>query len=101
LTALHLAATQTYDAIVLDIGLPAVSGLEICRRPRRDAGSSTPIIMLTARDQLEDKLSGFDAGADDYVLCSHLYNLRRLIDRRFDHELLETISGVGVRIRAP
>ena len=68
LTALHLAATQRYDAIVLDIGLPGVNGLEICRTLRRDARSSTPIIMLTARDQLDDKLSGFDAGADDYVV---------------------------------
>jgi DNA-binding response OmpR family regulator len=192
LTALHLAATHQYDAIVLDIGLPGVNGLEICRSLRRDARSSIPIIMLTARDQLDDKLSGFDAGADDYLvkpfampelearihaivrrrsgaaatanryvigdltldvaaadvtragrrirlspkqfdilrllmrespnvvtrealeralwgddvpdsdaLRSHLYNLRRLIDKGFDHELIETVPGMGLRIRTP
>ncbi len=68
LTALHLSVTQPFDAIVLDIGLPGVNGLEICRRLRQDAHSNVPIIMLTARDQLDDKLSGFDAGADDYLV---------------------------------
>ncbi len=68
LTALHLAVTNTYDAIVLDIGLPGVNGLEVCRKLRQEAHSATPIIMLTARDQLEDKLAGFDAGADDYLV---------------------------------
>ncbi len=191
LTALHLAATNRYDAILLDIGLPGINGLEICRTLRRDAHSSTPIIMLTARDQLDDKLSGFDAGADDYLvkpfamaelearlgatirrsqsnayatayvigdltldiatadvrragrrlrlspkqfeilkilmrespnvvgrevleralwgddvpesdaLRSHLYNLRRLVDKDFDQELIETVPGLGFCIRAP
>src|SRR3954469_973394 len=54
LSALHLAATQAYDAIVLDIGLPGVNGIDICRSVRRDARSNIPIIMLTARDQLDD-----------------------------------------------
>lgn len=69
LCALHLAATQRYDAIILDITLPGgIDGLEICRRLRRDARLSTPILMLTARDQLQDKLEGFQCGADDYLV---------------------------------
>ena len=68
LTAMHLAVTEEYDAIVLDIGLPGIDGLEVCRRLRKDARKQTPVIMLTARDQLDDKLSGFDVGADDYLV---------------------------------
>ncbi len=68
LTALHLGTVNTYDAIILDIMLPGLDGFEICRRLRADAGISTPILMLTARDQLDDKLRGFSEGADDYLL---------------------------------
>jgi len=191
LTALHLAVTNTYDAIVLDIGLPGVNGLEVCRKLRQEAHSATPIIMLTARDHLDDKLAGFDVGADDYLvkpfampelearllaiirrqrngafqdhyeigdlildassftvtragrsirlsgkqfdllhllmrespnlvtrdsveralwgdavpdsdaLRSHFYNLRKLVDKDFDYELIETIPGKGFRLVAP
>jgi len=176
---------------VLDIGLPGADGITVCQRLRRDARLATPIIMLTARDQLQDKLSGFDVGADDYLvkpfdmpelearlnallrrrggravteqyelgdlhvdvpaatvtragmairlsktqfeiltlllrespnvvsrqalerhvwgdeppdsdaLRSHLYNLRKAIDRPYAQELIETVPGVGLRIRAP
>ncbi len=65
--ALHLSATGRFDAIVLDVGLPGISGLEVCRRIRRDAGYDTPILLLTARDTERDKLDGFAAGADDYL----------------------------------
>jgi DNA-binding response OmpR family regulator len=68
LCGLHLATTQRYDAIILDINLPGIDGLDICSRLRQDAHLSTPIIMLTARDQLEDKLTGFRRGADDYLV---------------------------------
>jgi DNA-binding response OmpR family regulator len=191
LGAMHLAVTNSYDAIVLDIGLPGADGITVCRRLRHDARLATPIIMLTARDQLQDKLSGFDVGADDYLvkpfdmqeltarlnallrrregravteqyeladlhvdvsaatvtragtpirlsktqfeiltlllrespnvvsrqalerhvwgdeppdsdaLRSHVYNLRKAIDRPYDQELIETVPGVGLRIRAP
>ncbi len=191
LTAMHLAVTQTFDAIVLDVRLPGLGGMEVCRRLRNDARLATPIIMLTARDRLDDKLEGFDAGADDYLvkpfdlpelearlrslirrgqgdtygreyvvadlvidvdtsevyragqrvrlspkqfeillllmrespnvvsreaierqvwgdslpdsdtLRSHLYALRKAIDRGFATELIETVPGRGVRIRAP
>jgi len=185
--ALHLATTEPFDAIVLDVMLPGLDGLEVCRRLRRDAQLTTPILMLTARDQLDDKLKGFDVGADDYLvkpfdlpelvarieallrrgkglssvyaagdlhmnletmevhragvdiklsrtlfeilrillreapkvvpremierelwgddlpdsdtLRSHLYNLRRAVDRPFSEPLIETLAGRGYRIR--
>ena len=191
LSGLHLATTQRYEVIILDVMLPGIDGLEICRRLRQDLHLSTPILMLTARDQLQDKLSGFQQGADDYLvkpfdmpelearmvalirrergeldeavysihdlslntrtmqvvrkdhvihlsptclrilrilmrespslvtreqlehelwgeltpdsdtLRSHLYKLRKAIDKPFDQPLLETQQGVGFRIVAP
>ena len=56
LTAMHLGVTNIYEAIVLDVMLPCVDGLTVCQRLRDDANVTTPIIMLTARDQLSDKL---------------------------------------------
>ncbi len=56
-----------FDAIVLDLGLPRMDGLELCRR-LREAGRGVPVLMLTARDTLEDKLRGFAEGADDYLV---------------------------------
>lgn len=187
LLAMHLAVTQHFDAIILDVMLPGLDGLSVCKRLRKDAQLTTPIIMLTARDQLDDKLSGFDVGADDYLvkpfdlpelvarvealirrgkgissgysagelsmnldtmevrrgdtdiklsrtlfdilkillreapkvvpretierelwgddlpdsdtLRSHLYNLRRAVDKPFDHPMIETLAGRGYRIR--
>lgn len=66
-TGLHLAITQRYDAIVLDWMLPRMDGPEVLRRLRNDAGSDVPVLMLTARDDLPDKIAGFRAGADDYL----------------------------------
>ena len=65
---LHLALTQDYDAIVLDIMLPSMDGLTFCRKLRQQGTKKTPILMLTARDTLADKLEGFEAGADDYLV---------------------------------
>jgi len=65
---LHLALTQDYDVIVLDILLPGMDGLTFCRKLREEGGKQTPVLMLTARDTLSDKLEGFDAGADDYLV---------------------------------
>ena len=187
LLAMHLAVTERFDAIVLDIMLPGLNGIEVCQRLRKEAQLTTPIIMLTARDQLDDKLKGFDVGADDYLvkpfdlpelvaridalirrdrgvaktyqvgelsmnldtmevhrgdseiklsrtlfdilkillrespnvvprstlerelwgddlpdsdtLRSHLYNLRRAVDRPFPKPLIETLAGRGYRVR--
>jgi DNA-binding response OmpR family regulator len=64
--ALEAAALNVYDAMILDLRLPDIDGIEVCRRLRA-AGSSVPILMLTARDSVEDKIDGLDAGADDYL----------------------------------
>ena len=64
--ALWMARSTDYDAIVLDLMLPGVDGLEVCRRLRAD-GVWSPVLMLTARDALEDRIGGLDAGADDYL----------------------------------
>ncbi|MEJ2534423.1 MAG: response regulator transcription factor [Gammaproteobacteria bacterium] len=68
LTGLHLAVTGTFDAVILDLMLPGMDGLDLCRKLREDAGKDTPILMLTARDTLDDKVAGLDAGADDYLV---------------------------------
>jgi DNA-binding response OmpR family regulator len=64
----RIASTSSFDGIVLDLGLPGIDGLEVCRRIRAGQKGSVPILILTARDLLEDKLAGFAAGADDYLL---------------------------------
>jgi DNA-binding response OmpR family regulator len=64
-TGLHLAVSQPYDALILDWMLPRMEGPEVLRRLRADHGSEVPVIMLTARDELPDKIAGFRAGADD------------------------------------
>lgn len=68
ITGLHLAVTNSYDVIILDLMLPGIDGLELCRKVRTEARRATPILMLTARDTLEDKITGLDFGADDYVV---------------------------------
>ncbi|WP_251358395.1 response regulator transcription factor [Kangiella sp. TOML190] len=190
-TGLQLALANSYDALVLDVMLPAMDGFAICAKVRSESQSDIPILMLTARDQLEDKLQGFDAGADDYlvkpfdfaeldarlnaiirrfkgdlesstlsihdlhfdlktltvtrnnqtlklsptglhilkllmrrspevvskqelekelwgdlvpnsdVLRSHLYNLRKVIDKPYEDKLLQTLPGLGLKIIAP
>ena len=65
--ALQLLADNRYQVVVLDINLPRLDGLQVCVRAR-EQGNDTPIIMLTARDQLQDKITGFEQGADDYLV---------------------------------
>lgn len=191
LTGLHLAVTESFDAIVLDLMLPGMDGMDLCRKFRQEAQRDTPILMLTARDTLEDKVAGLEAGADDYLvkpfemeeldarlhammrrasgemtqqllqvadltvntgtwdvtrqgrsltltpiglkllttlmkisprvisrrdleravwndivpdsdaLRSHLYNLRKVIDKPFDKPLLHTLQGLGYRLADP
>jgi two-component system OmpR family response regulator len=64
--ALWMAEATVYDAIVLDVMLPGADGFEVCRR-LREAGRWSPVLMLTARDAVEDRVAGLDAGADDYL----------------------------------
>lgn len=68
ITGLRLALAEPPDVLVLDLGLPGLDGLELCRRLRAQADRHVPVLMLTARDALDDKLSGFSAGADDYLV---------------------------------
>jgi two-component system response regulator MprA len=65
--AIELIAQAVPDAVVLDIGLPDIDGLEVCRRVRL-LGNRVPILMLTARDAISDRVTGLDAGADDYLV---------------------------------
>ena len=67
LSGLHLAAVNAYDAVVLDVNLPGLDGLSLCRKLRGEARNPVPVLMLTARDTESDKLTGFDAGADHYL----------------------------------
>jgi DNA-binding response OmpR family regulator len=65
--ALSEVATAVPDAVVLDVGLPDIDGLEVCRLLRRE-GNRVPVLMLTARDAVSDRIDGLDAGADDYLI---------------------------------
>jgi DNA-binding response OmpR family regulator len=101
-TGMHLAVTGDFDAIVLDLGLPGVDGLCLCRKLRREAKQDVPVLILTARDMLDDKLAAFDSGADDYLVKP--FALRevearlnalvvrrrgRVVDRRLVYEAIE------------
>lgn len=68
LTALHLISANEYDVVLLDLALPGVDGISLCQRIRQELRKNVPVLMLTARDSLDDKLIGFDAGADDYLV---------------------------------
>jgi len=67
-TAINLMTENDYDVIVLDLMLPDMDGVEVCKRLRNELNLNTPVLMLTARDTLSDKVSGLDAGADDYMV---------------------------------
>lgn len=190
ISGMHLALTREFDVLVLDLMLPGMDGLTLCRKLRAEARRDTPVLMLTARDTLPDKLAGFDAGADDYLvkpfelqelaarlealakrsrkqtagvlrvadleldistlevrrsgaslslnpaclklltrlmektphvvrrqeleemlwadsppdsdaLRSHMYTLRRVVDRPFDKALIQTVHGIGYRMADP
>jgi len=86
LSALKAVQLRAPEAIILDLQLPDIDGLEVCRRIRR-AGDATPILMLTARDAVNDRVEGLDVGADDYLvkpfdLAELLARLRALLRRR-------------------
>jgi two-component system OmpR family response regulator len=83
--ALQMAGAADYDAVVLDVMLPGIDGFETCRRLRRD-GVWAPVLMLTARGSLDDRISGLDGGADDYMIkpfafAELLARLRALVRR--------------------
>jgi two-component system, OmpR family, response regulator MprA len=89
-SALRALAVAAPDAVVLDLGLPDLDGLEVCRRLRA-TGDDTPVLILTARDAVDDRVHGLDAGADDYLvkpfaLAELLARLRALLRRRTSDE---------------
>jgi DNA-binding response OmpR family regulator len=121
---LHLAVSDSYDAVILDLGLRGLDGITVCKRLRERARRDVPLLMLTARDSEEDKLRGFEAGADDYVtkpfslpellarlkaivrrstgpgevlqVADLMFDLRTLIVRRGDRVL--NLAPTGMRI---
>ena len=94
LSGMHLALTQPYDLIVLDIMLPGMDGYQFCQKLRQEADNNTPIIMLTARDALDDRLKGLHAGADDYLVKP--FALSELVARI--EAVLRRSSGANKRV---
>lgn len=94
---------ERYDALVLDIGLPGIDGLEVLRR-LREQGSFLPVLMLTARDGVEDRVDGLEAGADDYLLkpfaVDELIARLRALVRRHEFRRSETLSLAALRFDA-
>ena len=98
-TGLHLAVSNTYDAIILDLMLPGMDGIDVCRKLRNEARRDTPVIMLTARDTLNDKISGLDTGADDYLIkpfaIQELEARLRSMIRRHKGEVAKEVLAIG------
>jgi DNA-binding response OmpR family regulator len=95
--ALAMLASQHFDAVILDIGLPGMDGYSVMRALRTDQMSAVPVLMLTARDELEDKLAGFSHGADDYL--TKPFALAEVEARL--HALIHRASGVvGTPVRS-
>jgi two-component system, OmpR family, response regulator len=93
----HLGANESYDAVVLDLGLPELDGISVLERWRRE-GRAMPVLILTARDRWREKVAGFDAGADDYVtkpfhMEEVLARLRALVRRAAGHASAELALG--------
>jgi two-component system OmpR family response regulator len=99
--ALWMAETHDYDAIVLDVMLPGVNGFETCRR-LREAGVWAPVLMLTARDAVEDRVAGLDNGADDYLVkpfaFAELLARLRALARRGEPERPSVLSVGDLRL---
>ena len=94
---LGLALCEVYDAIVLDIGLPSLDGLAVCRR-LRERGHRVPVLMLTARDAVADRIAGLDGGADDYLtkpfdFGEFVARIRALLRRANDRATTEMRLG--------
>ena len=100
--ALALLADRSPDAIVLDVAMPDVDGLEVCRRLRA-TGDRTPVLMLTARDSVDDRVAGLDAGADDYLvkpfaLEELLARVRALLRRTVNGDPQGVLRFAGVAL---
>ena len=93
------AAEGDYDAIVLDLMLPGLDGLDLCRKLRNELRQTTPILILTARDTVLDKLAGFESGADDYLVkpfsLPELDARLRALVRRARNAQVEAVLRLG------
>jgi DNA-binding response OmpR family regulator len=117
LSGLHLATTSNFDAIILDLMLPGLDGNLVCKQLREKSRMHVPVLMLTARDQLEDRLTGFYVGADDYIVkpfaLSELFarveavawrstgmrkNVLKIHDLTYDLDSLE-VRRAGIRLK--
>ena len=98
-TGLHLAVSNSYDAIILDLMLPGMDGTDVCRKLRTEARRDTPVIMLTARDTIDDKITGLETGADDYLIkpfdIKELEARVRSLIRRHKGEIAKEIYSIG------
>ena len=101
----RLAAENTYDVIILDLMLPRMDGLEVCRKLREDARKATPILMLTARDTLDEKLTGLSSGADNYLTkpfaIQELEARLRVLIRRERRQVGSEVLKVGDLVMDP
>ena len=102
-TGLHLASTQPFDAVILDWMLPGMEGVEVLRRLRNDLNKGVPVLMLTARDELPDKIIGFRTGADDYLtkpfaLPELEVRLEALVARAGGRERQRALEVAGLRL---
>jgi DNA-binding response OmpR family regulator len=100
-TGLDYLLRESYDAAIVDIGLPGIDGLRVARAAR-EQGVQTPILMLTARDAVEDRVAGLDCGADDYLVKpfaeEELFARIRAILRRADRPLVDAIDAGKLRV---
>ena len=92
-----LAANPGFEAVILDVGLPGIDGFEVARRVRA-AGSTVPILMLTARDSLTDRVDGLDAGADDYLVKPFAYEELVARLRAIFRRVAGTTTDAGSRL---
>jgi two-component system, OmpR family, response regulator MprA len=100
--ALECLSEATFDAVVLDVSMPQLDGLEVCRR-LREARDRTPVLMLTARGEIDDRFAGLEAGADDYLvkpfaLRELMARLRALMRRTGGDEAEQTLSFEDLRL---
>lgn len=97
---LALAVQNNYDVVVLDVMLPGLSGIEVCQKLRSELKNPVPVLMLTARDTLQDKVDGFESGADDYLvkpfsLVELEARLKALVRRASGNNAASTLLRVG------
>lgn len=99
ISGMHLAVSNDYDVILLDLNLPGMDGLTLCQKLRQEAKRDTPVLILTARDTLDDKLKGFTTGADDYLVkpfaLAEVEARMIALDKRYKGQVAPQMLQVG------